>query len=153
MNLCIKFLRKRGWCHPCKLKVVSLTFSHVIKWDSSRVKLELRWSCASGASRGAHRKFEIAKLKVLARRRHAVLRLSVHESASEVNRSGGDAQVVSRHRYLVIFRLLLSSYNRFPYIWTRSGIVFYIPSPRSRSPFHHAMASWAAHAKRYVNYA
>ena len=29
------------------------------------------------------------------------LRLSVHESVSEVNRSGGDAQVVSHHHYLV----------------------------------------------------
>ena len=44
----------------------------------------------------------IAKLKVLARRRHAVLCLSVHESVSEVNRSVGDAQVVSCHRYLVV---------------------------------------------------
>ena len=43
----------------------------------------------------------MAKLEVLARRRHAVLRLSVHESASEVNCSGGDVQVVSRYRYLV----------------------------------------------------
>ena len=43
----------------------------------------------------------MAKLKALARRRRAVLRLSVHESASEVNCSGGDAQVVSRHHYLV----------------------------------------------------
>ena len=34
----------------------------------------------------------------------AVFRLSVHESASEVSRSGGDAQVVSHHRYLVVFR-------------------------------------------------
>ena len=32
------------------------------------------------------------------RRRRAVLRLSVHGSASEVNRSVDDAQVVSRHR-------------------------------------------------------
>ena len=44
----------------------------------------------------------MAKLEALARRR-AVLRLSVHESASKVNRSGGDAQVVSCHRYLVVF--------------------------------------------------
>ena len=50
--------------------------------------------------RGAH---EIVKPEALARRRRAVLRLSVHESASEINRSGGDAQVVSYHRYLVVF--------------------------------------------------
>ena len=43
----------------------------------------------------------MAKLEALARRRRAVLRLSVHESASEVNRSGGEAQVVSCHRHLV----------------------------------------------------
>ena len=48
-------------------------------------------------------KFEMAKLEALARRRRAVLRLSVHEPASEVNRSSGDAQVVSYHRYLVVF--------------------------------------------------
>ena len=46
---------------------------------------------------------KMAKLKALARRRRAVLRLSVHGSASEVNRSGGDAQVVLCHRYLAIF--------------------------------------------------
>ena len=52
---------------------------------------------------GAHGKIEMAKLEALARPRRAVLHLSVHESASEVNRSGGDAQVVSCHRYLVVF--------------------------------------------------
>ena len=48
---------------------------------------------------------KMAKLEALARQCRAVLRLSVHESASEVNRSGGDAQVVSCHRYgyLVVF--------------------------------------------------
>ena len=51
----------------------------------------------------------MAKLEALARRRRAVLRLSVHGSASEVNRSGGDAQVVSCHRYTLSFILLLSS--------------------------------------------
>ena len=45
----------------------------------------------------------MAKLEALARQYRAVLRLSVHESASKVNRSGGDAQIVSRHRYLVVF--------------------------------------------------
>ena len=43
----------------------------------------------------------MAKLEALVRRRRAVLRLSVDESASEVNRSGGDAQVVSCHHYHV----------------------------------------------------
>ena len=45
----------------------------------------------------------MAKLEALARRHRAVLRLSVHESASEVNRSSDDTQVVSCHRYLVVF--------------------------------------------------
>ena len=45
----------------------------------------------------------MAKLEALVRRRRAVLCLSVHELASEVNCSGGDAQVVSCHRYFVVF--------------------------------------------------
>ena len=45
----------------------------------------------------------MVKLEVLVRRRRAVLRLSIHESVSEVNHSDGDAQVVSRHCYLVVF--------------------------------------------------
>ena len=45
----------------------------------------------------------MAKFEALARRRCAVLCLFVHESASEVNRSGDDTQVVSCHRYLVVF--------------------------------------------------
>ena len=45
----------------------------------------------------------MATLKVLVRRRRAVLHLSVQKSASEVNRSGGDVQVVSCHGYLVVF--------------------------------------------------
>ena len=43
--------------------------------------------------------------------------------------------------------------NRLPYIWTRSGVVLYLPNPRPRSSCYRVMASWAAHAKRYVNYA
>ena len=46
---------------------------------------------------------EMAKLEALVRQRCAVLCLSVHKSVSEVNRSGGDAQVVSCHCYLVVF--------------------------------------------------
>ena len=45
----------------------------------------------------------MTKLEALTRRRRAVIRLSVHESLTEVNRLGCDAQVVSRHRYLVVF--------------------------------------------------
>ena len=43
----------------------------------------------------------MANLEALSRRHRAVLCLPIHESASEVNRSGGDAQVISGHRYLV----------------------------------------------------
>ena len=96
------------------------------------------YACASGASRGAHGKFKMAKLKAQSRRHRAVLRLSIHKSASKVNRSGGDAHVVSCHRYLVIFHPFVEQLT-----------VFHQP----RSPCHCAMASWAARAKRYVNYA
>ena len=48
-------------------------------------------------------KVRMVKLEALAKRRCAVLRLSVHESASEVNRSDGDTQVISHHHYLVVF--------------------------------------------------
>ena len=85
---------------------------------------------------------QMAKLEALARRRRAVLCLSVYESASEVNRSGGDMQVISCHRYLAVFHPLVEQLiNRLPYIWTCSDVVFYLPSPRPRSPCHHAMAS------------
>ena len=46
---------------------------------------------------------EMVRLEALARQRRAVLRLAVHGSASEVMHSGDDAQVVSCHRYLVVF--------------------------------------------------
>ena len=46
---------------------------------------------------------EMVRLEALARQRRAVLRLAVHGSASKVMRSGDDAQVVSCHRYLVVF--------------------------------------------------
>ena len=58
----------------------------------------------------------MAKLEALARRRRAVLCLSVHESASEVNRSGRDAQVVSCHRYLVFHPFVEQLINRLPYV-------------------------------------
>ena len=61
----------------------------------------------------------MAKLEALARRRRAVLRLSVHESASEVNRSGGDAQVVSYHLYLVVFHPFVEQLT----VFNTSGLV------------------------------
>ena len=58
-------------------------------------------------------------------------------------------------RFLSLLSCCLSSFcwavNRLPYIWTRSGVVFYLLSPWPRSPYHHTMASWRA--KRYINYA
>ena len=51
----------------------------------------------------------MAKLEALVRRHRAVLRLSVHESVSEVNRLGGDTQIVSLTVILSSFILLLSS--------------------------------------------
>ena len=60
-------------------------------------------------------------------------------------------------RFLSSLSCCLSSFcwavNLPPYIWTRSGIVFYLPSPRPGFPRHRTIASWAARAKRYVNYA
>ena len=61
----------------------------------------------------------MAKLEALARRCRAVLCLSVHESVSEVNRSGGDAQVVSCHRYLVVFHLFVEQLT----VFHTSGLV------------------------------
>ena len=49
----------------------------------------------------------MVKLEALARQRRAVLHLSVYESVSEVNLSGGGVQVVSCHRYLVVFHLFV----------------------------------------------
>ena len=46
---------------------------------------------------------EMAKLEALSRRRLGVLAYPVHGSASEVNRSGADAQVVPFRRYLIVF--------------------------------------------------
>ena len=54
------------------------------------------WKARNGEARSA-------VVEALSIQRSAVLRLSVHKSASEVNRSGGDAQVISRHRYLSSF--------------------------------------------------
>ena len=86
----------------------------------------------------------MAKLEALARRRRAVLRLSVHESASKVNRSGGDAQVVFCHRY-VVFHPFVEQLTVFH--TSRSGVVFYLPSPRPQLPCHRAIAM---HPERHV---
>ena len=59
---------------------------------------QLVYACASCASRGAW-----WSSKALLRRRRAVFRHPSHGSASEVNCSSADAQVVSCHRFLVVF--------------------------------------------------
>ena len=61
-----------------------------------------RYTHAHQVPHAEHMKWRNSK-----RWRRAVLRLSVHESASEINRSGGDAQVVSCHRHLVVFHLFV----------------------------------------------
>ena len=82
--------------------VYGAVFCHcALMKTQQEIELGIRMRIRS--SREAHGKFEMAKLEALARQCCAVLRLSVHNSASEVNRSSGDTQVVSRHRYLVIF--------------------------------------------------
>ena len=45
----------------------------------------------------------MGKHEVLVRWHRAVLRLPIHGSTTEVNRSGGNAQVVSCHGCLVVF--------------------------------------------------
>ena len=94
---------------------------------------------------GAHGKFEMAMLKALVRQRRAVLCLSVHESVSEVNHSGGDTQVVSCHRYLVGFHRFVEQLT----VFHTSGLVL-----ASSSIFRvldldlHAIARW--HLVRYM---
>ena len=79
----------------------------------------------------------MAKLKALARRRRAVVRLFIHESVSEVNCSGDDAQVVSRHRYLVVFHPFVEQLT----IFHTSGLVLASSSIfRVLDLDHHAMA-------------
>ena len=86
----------------------------------------------------------MAKLEALVRRCRAVLRLSVHESASEVNCSGGNVQVVSHYRYLV-FRPFVEQLT----VFHTSGLVL-----ASSSIFRvldlnlHSIARW--HPERHV---
>ena len=77
--------------------------------------------------------------------RRAVLRLPVHESASEANRSGGDTQVVSCHRYLIVFHPFVEQLT----VFHTSGLVL-----ASSSIFRvldldlHSIARW--HPERHV---
>ena len=92
----------------------------------------------------------MVKLEALARRRRAVLRLSVHESASEVNRSRGDTQVFFCHRYLVVFYLFVEQLT----VFHTSGLVLTSSSifrVLNLMPLRDGILS--GRAKRYVNYA
>ena len=60
----------------------------------------------------------------LARQRRAVLCLSVHGSASKVNGSGCDTQVVSCHRYLVVFHPFVEQLT----VFHTSGLVLALSS-------------------------
>ena len=66
----------------------------------------------------------------------------VHGSASKVNRSGADAQVVSCHRYLVVFHPFIEQLT----VFHISGLVL-ASSSILESLTSTAMASWAARAK------
>ena len=70
---------------------------------------------------------------------HAVLRLSCHRSASEVNRSGADAQVIPCHSYPVIFHPIIDQLTVF-YI---SGLILL----SSKSSVAILMSPRAAHAR------
>ena len=83
---------------------------------------------------------EMAKLKVLSRQRRTVLCLS-RSQVSERSKSLGCWRA---SRFLSKLSYRLSSFcwavNRFPYIWTHSGVFLYFPSPRPPS-------MWVACAK------
>ena len=82
---------------------------------------------------------EMVKFKALARRRCAVLRLSVYESASKVNRSGGDEQVVSCHCYLVVLHPFVEQLT----VFHISGLVLVSSSIfRVLDLDLHAIAQW-----------
>ena len=88
----------------------------------------------------------MAKLEALARRRHAVLRLSIDESASEVNRLGGDAQVVSCHHYHV-FHPFVEQLT----VFHTSGLVLASSSMfRALDLDFHAIARYRWHPERHV---
>ena len=74
----------------------------------------------------------------------------VHGSASEVNRSGGDAQVVSCHRYLVVFHPFVEQLT----VFHTSGLV--LASSSILRVLVHAIARWHPERhvpmQRYVNY-
>ena len=81
----------------------------------------------------------MAKLEALARQCRAVLCLTVYGSASEVNCSCGDAQVVSCHHYLVVFHPFVEQLT----VFHTSGLVLASTSIlRVLDPdLHRAMAS------------
>ena len=107
------------------------------------ILLNQAYAYVSGASCRAHGKIEMAKLVALARRRHALL----HESANEVNRSGGDEQVISCHCYLV-FHLYVEQLTVFqtPGLILASSSIF-----RVLNLDHHAIARWQLCINPYIS--
>ena len=92
----------------------------------------------------------MAKLEELVRRRRVVIHLSVHVLASEVNHSGGDMQVVSCHRYLVVFHPFESFVEQLTVFHT-AGLVpmsFIFRVGLSLTSILHAIARW--HPERHV---
>ena len=87
----------------------------------------------------------MAKLEVLTRRRRAILCLSIHKSASEVNRLGGDAQVVSCHRYLVVFHPFVEQLH--VTVFHTTGLVL-VSSSIFRVLSLHAIVRW--HPERHM---
>ena len=69
----------------------------------------------------------------------------IHESASQVNRSGGDAQVVSCHRYLVVFHPFVEQLT----VFHTSGLVLASSSIFPVLDLNlHAIVRW--HPERHV---
>ena len=115
---------------------------------------QLVYACASCSSHRASGKFEF---------RSAVETTqccppSIHGSVREVNCSSVDMQVVSCHRYLVVFHRFVEQLlnRRLSYIWTHSAVVSY-PSSQliflGRSDFWILLAciSIASKALTFVN--
>ena len=72
--------------------------------------------------------------------------IPLHGSASKVSSSSGDAQVISCHRYLVVFHSFVEQLT----VFHTSGLVLASSSILRVLDLHlhHAMASWAACAKQ-----
>ena len=77
----------------------------------------------------AQQKDEMAKLKCCQDDAMLSSTYPIHGSASKVNRSGGDAQVVSCHHYFVTFHPFVEQLTVFHTSELIQAFVFYPPSP------------------------